>query len=307
LTGFRRAFPERRSLERWQAIYREAPDGARIMLAWSASGEIAAHYAGTVHRGRMGGMSRLVCHVRDVFSVPKHRPLGAGRVGVFVRTGRAFLDRWGHDFLLLYGFPSPRSFRLAQVLMGATPFSRCQAWGLPLRGTEAGRWPTTGIVREAAVFDQTFDDLWAGRAARLKLAVIRDSRFLDWRFGREPERPYSVWTFASYLMPGILGYLVFRRQGDRALLVDLCLPEEPPLYHSFWAQVGQKLYGRGIRRVETWSSPNAPDLPALWALGFRELAIPAGIVPCFTTFQADVSRGYIDENFYYNMADSDLY
>ena len=306
LLGFARAFPMRRSMERWRAIYQEAPEGARIMVGWAPTGEVAAHYAATAHRGLLGDAAVLTGHVRDVFSVPKYRSVRGGRLGVFVETGRAFYNTWGRDFCCLYGFPSRRSFRMGQLLLGYTPFSRWQAWGLSLEGRPSAHPAPAGIVREMASFNELFDDLWRRRKARVRLAVVRDSRFLGWRFGRAPGWPYWVWTFASYLASAILGYVVLRPQSDKALLVDLCLPEDPRLASSFWWQVAEKLGWRGVRAVETWLSPSAPDLLALQALGFREVPTRPDLVPCFITFQPHLSPAWIDENFYFNMADSDL-
>jgi hypothetical protein len=305
LAGFARAFPGRRPLERWQAIYDAAPDGARIMLGLAAPGEVAAHYAATAHRGIRAGAEGLIGHVRDVFSVPRYRGLRGGRQGVFVRTGRAFYDTWGRDFCFLYGFPSPRSFRVGQILMGYRPFSRWLALRLPLAGQPSAAG-TGGIVSPVTAFDQRFDDLWRRRQARIPLGVARDARFLEWRFGGIRDRLYWAWTFATYLEPGIIGYVVVRPQGDTALLVDCCLPDDPRLVASFWRQVAERLTSRGMRAVETWLSPSAPDVGALLGLGFREVATRPDIVPCFITFRPDLSPAWIDDHFCFGMADSDL-
>jgi len=86
----------------------------------------------------------------------------------------------------------------------------------------------------------------------------------------------------------------------QAHLVDFCLPYDPQLAQSFWQQVVDILRWRGVKTVEAWGA-----CPSLQAVGFKPHPRPDTIIPVFRSFHPD-SR-WLDANFYYTMADSDLY
>lgn len=305
--GFSRVFPSPRSMAQWRWIYQEAPDGAYVMLCWAPNGELAAQYAATAHRAVCNGETIEVGQIRDAFSMPRYRTMG--RHGAFVRTARAFYQTWGEKLDFFYGFPSARHFRLGRQLVDYRRFTSWSRARVVIRGSYSNvdRPTPTGVVREVSTFDTGFDDLWSARKERVRLAVVRDARFLSWRFSKESNRVYWVWAFFPYLSSKMLGYVIFLPQKERALLIDFCFPSEARFYRPFWRQVSDKLYWRGVREVETWFAPSAPDLPALVELGF-EVGSPGGdIVPSFIVFRPRLAPAWIEESFYYNMADSDLY
>ncbi|KHD09455.1 hypothetical protein PN36_25280 [Candidatus Thiomargarita nelsonii] len=107
----------------WIARNTRNPDGARIMLAWAENGELAAHYACTVHTADYAGKQVKVGLIRDVFSNPAYRAFG--RRGVYIQTIEAFVKAWtgANQLVMLYGFPSERPFRLGKLFMRYQAFS----------------------------------------------------------------------------------------------------------------------------------------------------------------------------------------
>jgi cyclopropane fatty-acyl-phospholipid synthase-like methyltransferase len=59
-TSFAQVFPSYRTDETWHWIYTHNPDGARIMLTWADNGDLAAHYACTVHQAICAGRTTSV-------------------------------------------------------------------------------------------------------------------------------------------------------------------------------------------------------------------------------------------------------
>ena len=84
-----------------------------------------------------------------------------------------------------------------------------------------------GLLREVTTFDSSFDELWLDASTRWPCAVVRNSRFLEWQFMKQPGKKYDVLGY--YKDDRLLGYIVlfFRKAGDggappKAAISDLC-------------------------------------------------------------------------------------
>lgn len=306
--GFSEVFPTYRTLDTWHWIHQQNPDGARIICAWADNGDLAAHYACTVHTATWAEKPVTVGFIRDVFSTPAYRSFSNGRRGIFVQTIEAFVQAWtGADKLVaLYGFPSQRHFRLGQLFMRYQAFSdwHCYRYTVP---TELQQHTPIGLIHTPKQFEKAFDRLSEHRSKKYPFAINRTAAFLNWRFIDIPHKQYWIWAFSTFLSTEVLGYIIIAPNQPQAQLVDFCFPEEAQLAHSFWQQVTDILRWRGIKTVETCFAAACPEQPRLQALGFKPQPRPNSIVPVFRSFHPDLETSWLDTNFHYTMADSDLY
>ena len=90
-----------------------------------------------------------------------------------------------------------------------------------------------GVLRAVTTFDSSFDELWLDASPRWPCAVVRNSRFLEWQFMRQPGKKYDVLGY--YKDDRLSGYIVlfFRRPEDgeaspKAAISDLCYGKENP-------------------------------------------------------------------------------
>lgn len=304
--SFAQVFPTYRTLDTWHWIYTHNPDGAHIMLAWADNGELAAHYACTVHTATWVGKTISIGLIRDVFSMPRYRAFTKNRRGVFVQNIMAFLKTWtgSNQLAMLYGFPSQRPFRLGKLLMQYQPFSDWHYYCYTLPPEPPQHTPV-GIIYTPNRFDAAFDRLWERRVTNYSFAINRSADFLNWRFIEIPHRQYWIWAFSVFLSQEILGYVVIAPDKPKAQLVDFCFPENAQLAHSFWQQVTDILRWRGIKTVETWFAGACPH--NLSILGFTAYQPPDTIIPVYRSFHPELDLQWVDTHFCYTMADSDLY
>jgi GNAT superfamily N-acetyltransferase len=89
------------------------------------------------------------------------------------------------------------------------------------------RYTGSGIIREIRSFDDSFNELWQRAGTQWPCAVIRDSRYLEWQFRRQPGKRFEV--RGLYEQNQLMGYVVlfFRKTGPRgvppkAAITDLC-------------------------------------------------------------------------------------
>ena len=85
----------------------------------------------------------------------------------------------------------------------------------------------SGSLREIREFDSSFDRLWEDASTRWPCAVVRDSRFLQWQFMKQPGKRFEVLGY--YEDNQLLGYVVlyFRKPGagvasDKVAISDIC-------------------------------------------------------------------------------------
>ena len=86
---------------------------------------------------------------------------------------------------------------------------------------------TTTTVREITTLDASFDALWQNACSQWPCAVVRESRFLEWQFMRQPGKKFDV--LGLYEREQLVGYAVmfFRKaEGNgvlpKASIADLC-------------------------------------------------------------------------------------
>lgn len=91
-----------------------------------------------------------------------------------------------------------------------------------------------GELREVETFDASFDELWQDASTQWPCAVVRNARFLEWQFRRQPGKRYDV---LGYYDGGgrLRGYVVlFFRKAEgggapnKAAVSDICYSAEDP-------------------------------------------------------------------------------
>lgn len=97
----------------------------------------------------------------------------------------------------------------------------------PFRPTRSALQQVSNELRVITEFDSSFDDLWIDASAEWNCAVVRDSRFLDWQYRKQPGKKFDVLGY--YEGERLLGYVVlfFRKPelggvSSKAAITDIC-------------------------------------------------------------------------------------
>jgi GNAT superfamily N-acetyltransferase len=84
-----------------------------------------------------------------------------------------------------------------------------------------------GRLRQVTRFDSAFDELWIDASRQWPCAIVRNSRFLEWQFMKQPFKRYDVLGY--YEGDRLVGYVVlfFRkpergRPSPKAAISDIC-------------------------------------------------------------------------------------
>ena len=309
---WRIAFGRDMPWELWQWKFAANPFGRQIMLCLHEDKQLVVMFAGLPYKARYMDQECTVTHAVDNMSHPAYRGSISGRKGLFVQTAEAFFKTFAgpEGSAFVYGLPGARHFRLGSLLLGYRQ--------LP-GGTAYLEGETERLFGKPKLFSGRIKTVPADHAALDRLAwelrgqypftVLRDGVFRHWRFARHPFYEYETWLYSSFWNKTPKGYAVLKFMEDQAVIVDMMLPGKDNTALDFWARMARQLKGRGIKKLKTWLPGNHFQTGLLKASGFEEKQEPLGIVPAAVAedFQPGLHFSWAAQNFYYTMADGDLY
>ncbi len=231
LECYNRIFPDPdagigpRSLAHWRWKFQDNPTGRiQHVVAEHATEGVIGAYAGIPVRIWSEGREQLAAQGVDLMVLPRWRRHGP-RPGLFIHLGWKFHELFcGADdgkVLFTYGWPVP-AWRAGQRYLG---YWNIRNWDLVFRELSATR-PRSGPAglrtEPVARFGADVDALWQSLRPTFGLALIRDQRYLNWRYADCPDRDYTlyecrdadgalrgvcVYTVADFLVPNT-GFMI---------------------------------------------------------------------------------------------------
>ena len=304
LSLWKAAFNNELSPDVWRWKYLENPYTEKILVCTGEDETILALFGGMPYRANQGGETIEIVHAMDIMSHPDYR--GAG---LFIKTCSAFMDFYcgPGEVSFLYGFPGKYHYDLGEKYLGYRELQGCLSF-LTARTTDlACKKKRFGgrLVRITEV-DPSFDHLWEECRGEYPLSVIRDSRFLCWRFIDHPLNKYEIWGYQRWPQKKIEAYAVFSREGEKARLVDMLASSSSVLIGDFLGQIGLEFGKRGVEVVETWLPTGHFLTRAAISAGFVPSEEPLGIILTVRLFDHSPPLGRIAKNIFFTMADGDL-
>jgi hypothetical protein len=148
--------------------------------------------------------------------------------------------------------------------------------------------------------DSRIDDLWRAAAPKLKLSVVRDRRYLSWRYEHHLLFNYELWGLKRRFGKELLGLAVLKREEQRRLIMDFLYKDD--LLKTLLTKLENYIYHTGTRTVTLW-------IPPYMERGFSESGFstaPSGVTMPRTTYENTLTKDEIKNNFFYTMGDTDF-
>jgi GNAT superfamily N-acetyltransferase len=280
----------------WQFL--QGPAGPAEIRIIEADDRVVSLYVGTRQNLWVDGTIRRGIMVQDVLTDPEYR--GRGFLNGLAASFLAEMRDWGDCG---YTFPnklSENSFRRS----GWTELTPIPALQLALPPRAEGEHGSGGDrLTEVAAFEASVETVW--HSAGLRVGVLRDAAYLNWRYGR----PQT--TYRRYLVEGDRGYLVLKLydRGDAKVMhvCDLVLRADArPLCDAVMADIRGLAADAGATLVTAWLPAGHPYRPQFEAAGFAP--DPTNDRFAFTT-GPDATLGVLapPSNWHLSQGDSDVY
>ncbi len=125
-------------------------------------------------------------------------------------------------------------------------------------------------LASASSFDPRFDDFCRAALAPFRLAIVRDSTYLNWRFADRRAGRYA--TRIAEEGGELAGYVVYTVSRGNGVIADLLvLPERLDLVDALMEDAARFFAERGIGNMRCWSPQRHLYLDALLEAGFQRL------------------------------------
>jgi len=319
---------------RWQ--YQDNPAGPALaaLAADRAAGELIGQFGALPLRMWVDGEERLAALALNVATDEAQR----GR-GVFTALGLAADELMAKASAhLAWALPNESSFpgfvrHLGYSHIGDVPLlvrpvnvRRLVRKRLPVPGVDVVAsllaWPFAPPLPKAAQpvegvtvsavesFDERFNALWARVRGRQRVMVVRDARYLEWRFRDVPLRQYQALLAVADGEPA--GYAVMRIAQiagmEAGLLVDFVVAPSNAGERAGRALVSEALAwfaGHDLDLLASLMLPHAPEYRLLRRAGFRSL--PRVLLPQRFRVVARDGAAFRDlRNWFLTMGDYDV-
>jgi GNAT superfamily N-acetyltransferase len=302
------SFGSRVSLARFRWLYLDNPDGRAV--AWLAVDDRTGAPAGCTavfpRRVRLGRAGRDVTawNCGDFAILPRYRTLG---VAVKLRrAARDGIDAGQSPFL--YAHPNDRMLAV-HLAVGHAPLGRMVRYARPLRlstrNRMANRLSTAAfrlcgadtLVRRrhdvdlisGCMLPGDIDAIYARAADGIGTAVVRDRRYLEWRFTSNPEERTETVVTRERGQP--TAYLVLSTRDEAASVKDW-LGVDTTATEQVFAAFLSEMRRREARSVSATVLETHRDLALLRRLGFMprpDVSMVVTYSPAAYALRADVA------------------
>jgi len=256
---YRLIFGEELDIQDWKWHYIDNPVGLiTITLAEDENG-LVGQYALRPVRMKIGNTTRIAAFSMDTMVHPDYRGQG-----MFVKLAMHLYEEAARQSIpLIYGFGNENSHhglvarldwvdlckrvplfvkplnmrRILSTKVGSRFLAAVGGWVgqggwtllCPIKRSEL---PDGCTIQQVASFDERVDRLWEQASSAFNIILVRDYRYLDWRYVKKPGDSYIIFTLER--AGDILGYVVLKsieRYGlQLGFVVDLLtVPQQPDI------------------------------------------------------------------------------
>lgn len=312
LQGHNRIFPER-SLAHWRWKFADNPTGqVHTMVAEHAEEGIVGAYVTLPVFAKVDEQRRIIGQCVDLWVLPDHRRYGP-RPGLFVNLALAHYEAWGgrgetkNSFH--HGWPIA-TWRIGQKYLR---YEMVRDWDflfreLPAGGLAARAAPGDLEVRRVERFDGDVDALWAAFAPSTRLAVIRDQRYLNWRYADAHDASYELYECRERSSGRLRGLAVVTHKDfvmpNTCFVVDWLVPaDDADATIALVATAERRATELGAAVLATLFQHRDPRFLAFQRLGF--LVYGTVYFQVVIPFDQHDTHFYKEE-WYHTLGDSDL-
>jgi GNAT superfamily N-acetyltransferase len=129
---------------------------------------------------------------------------------------------------------------------------------------------TSFDVRSSGRFDSAFDNFWRRNRPPTGLSLVKDSRYLGWRYGDHPDQRYQ--RLALFSSGRLLGFAILAHRPPYSQLCELLVERDrDDVLDALVAAAGQQARQEGSLVLITWARPAQHRLRRLGFISYRRL------------------------------------
>ncbi len=296
----------RRDLANWEWKYKgENPAGTPLIFVAEDQGEMIAHFAAIPMLYYIDGEIIRGSHSTAMMTKPEFQNRGLVK---FV-ADKLFKELICQKISFTYGYPNDNAYDLHKRHMGYDDINMQPLLERKLHQNidiQRFTYPTSLSFQKIDLFDNRVNDLWETAKGSFKTIVIRDDRFLNWRYISRPDIQYHV--YGAYDQEKLVGYCVLKLyQEDKILrghFIDLFTIPGEKMYGRFLLQKGLEIFwAKQVDEVNLWMQGSLFFLEIVKEFGFK--VVSSRPLICRFNLDQDKFRPLLTaENWYFTMGDT---
>ena len=292
---FKDVFGNEMTIDQWRWKY-FIPGSGKIYskVVEDAAGHIIGHAGAIPLRGVFQNKPVQFFQMADVMVHAEARGF-LGRKNVFEVMMKILFEDISKEFsdVFCYGFSGIRPFILGkrkkvydQIELASENVKRLHRSLLNPYKVQLIGWD-----------DDRLDSLWTIFSINFSLSLIRDKRYLIWRYETNPFFSYQLFGF--FRLGKLKGWAVTRDSDNEISIVDLLT--EPRRFMGILKALENHLISRGKKNIRIWLSER-------WRKHIKGYtANETQVVVTNLIWKLPLQTSTAKENFYYTMGDTDIF
>ncbi|HEB51938.1 MAG TPA: GNAT family N-acetyltransferase [bacterium] len=300
------AFGSQWTDEHWRHRYDRGPvQRGEVVAAFSADGRCLATFCGVVLPCRFAGEPGLVCRAGDVAVHPELQTNPAGP-RLLLRVCSRFVDELRGSVGFIFGFPQPG---LSRTLIRHCRYEVMAdvCWLVSGRDALPKPQPNGPTISTDGHVPDDADRMLAELARQTPSGLVRDQRYLRWRYLRQPESKHAVLTARSATGAVIAAAVVGcnSQHDDAVVIAEWLVPrQEHATAGALLSGVRSFAASQGRQHVVTAFQGHTPEFAEMQQAGFRVQVSPHQFV--YRPYSNRMSRRFLFDNWYWSPGDLDF-
>ena len=184
---WKEVFNKKRSVEHWQWRFNKCPFGKGIVMLALDGDKIISFYS--TNRMDIKVKQEIVkaVHGFDGATHPDYR-----KQGIFTLILKKLTKDYTEEGVkFMYGYPNTNSYQIHLKYFSWTGHGLIELWVKDLKKKDNGAGVrNNGKIQQVNVFDDRVNQLWNRAKNNLKVGIVRNKDYLNWRYVENPSIKY---------------------------------------------------------------------------------------------------------------------
>jgi hypothetical protein len=296
---FRVCFGKEISIREWLWKYKKSPSGSLSYVVLDCD-KLISHYGGIKYLFSWEGETLLSYQSCDVMTHPNYRGKIFSKKPLVAKAGEMFYRDNVMDFA--FGFPSERHARLQHLALGCAKHKSVALFKKELSTNHKIRTAAYMLkVGWDTVNSEALDSLWKDCSNASNLSIVKDSKYLFWRYMENPREYYTVVTLKDMVRRKVVSLAVIKCSGFEMNIYDFFVKDDYETVTSFWHLLEAHALKMQANVVNVWINPEENIAKYLVEMGYKAIEdLPLSVR---TVNKKRITTSEFYKKYYYRMGD----
>jgi len=245
---FRISFGKKITPSYWLWKYHNSPWGA-VSYVVTYQKKLIAHYGGIKLKFQYKGDILWAYQFCDVMTHPDYRAKIFTKYPPIIQAGKRFYMEYKMDFA--FGFPSERHAKLQSLALKGEGFKRICLFEKDINHKNN---QTKCLKKYNNYSIEILSKLWQATSKYLCLSIVKDSKYLKWRYYEHPDNKYFIIPIKKGILKKICGICIVSTNEDVLNILDFFLYKKEN-FKIILSKIEKIAIKCGYSKIKIWLNP----------------------------------------------------